>query len=163
MWSPHQLKEDDSKKELVHELCMRPLQGYLKKYASSVKNNDLLCHLTHMEVPQLVKYESKSNEHFIEHADNWNVKSTGRQLSVVVYLNDVEKGGELVFNNGTIVQPKQGRMVMFPSFFTHRHQAKPPESGNKYALVTWFGFNEGSFPNDPVYLYESFPLLEVDT
>lgn len=63
-----------------------------------------------------------------------------RNMSAVLYLNDVEEGGETYFDRFDFsVTPKAGRLVLFPSNFPYSHEARHPISGNKYVLVTWFG------------------------
>jgi len=61
-----------------------------------------------------------------------------RLLLVMLYLNDVEEGGETEFlYQSTRVKPKQGRMLICPASFTHTHRGNPPLSGEKYVLNTW--------------------------
>jgi hypothetical protein len=65
---------------------------------------------------------------------------TPRTISCILYLNDVEEGGETYFDQFDFsVAPKAGRLVLFPSTFPYSHEARLPVSGNKYVLVTWFG------------------------
>jgi hypothetical protein len=71
-----------------------------------------------------------------EHFDAGNRSS--RVASIVVYLNDVAKGGETVFPRQEIeIAPEEGMAIVFPPFYTHPHFARPPESGPRYFLVTW--------------------------
>lgn len=73
-----------------------------------------------------------------------------RTVSAILYLNDVEEGGETYFDKFNLsVQPKAGRLVLFPSNFPYSHEARLPVSGNKYILVTWFGepINPNVFEN----------------
>lgn len=63
-----------------------------------------------------------------------------RTISAILYLNDVEEGGETYFDRFDLkVQAKAGRLVLFPSTFPFSHEARHPVSNNKYVLVTWFG------------------------
>jgi hypothetical protein len=65
---------------------------------------------------------------------------TPRTISALLYLNDVEEGGDTYFDHFDIsVSPKAGRLVLFPSTIPYSHEARNPLSGNKYVLVTWFG------------------------
>ncbi len=65
---------------------------------------------------------------------------TPRTMSALLYLNDVEEGGETYFDRFDVaVSPKAGRLVLFPAGFPYSHEARNPLSGNKYVLVTWFG------------------------
>ena len=74
-----------------------------------------------------------------------------RILTVFMYLNDVEAGGETRFDwfdsNGILVKPKLGRVVLWPSVLDDdpttiddrtEHEAMPVVQGQKYAANAWF-------------------------
>jgi hypothetical protein len=68
--------------------------------------------------------------------------ATGRRLFVaILYLNDVEEGGEteLLYQRKRI-PPKRGTIILCPASFTHTHRGNPPLSGNKYIVTTWIEF-----------------------
>jgi hypothetical protein len=116
------------------------LKAALMRYAADTQDLGYMKNLATIEVPRVLRYEP-SEGHFSEHADTWNYESALRQLSAVIYLNDVEEGGETVFPRWKCtVRPKKGTIALFPPFFTHSHYAAPPQSSRKYALVTWFTF-----------------------
>lgn len=61
-----------------------------------------------------------------------------REISALVYLNDVAEGGQTEFvNHGFSVFPKAGRLVIFPSNYAYAHAAHPPVSGVKYSAAFW--------------------------
>lgn len=61
-----------------------------------------------------------------------------RTLLYMYYLNDVEEGGETDFHyQQRSIQPKAGRMVIAPAYFTHTHRGRTPISGDKYILTSW--------------------------
>ena len=62
-----------------------------------------------------------------------------RRLSTVVFCNDDFEGGGLKFpRQGLTVEPEPGLMVLFPSGFTHPHEALPVSTGTKYSIVAWY-------------------------
>lgn len=65
-----------------------------------------------------------------------------RILLFMYYLNDVEEGGstDFYYQNKSI-QPKAGRMVIAPAYFTHTHRGQIPVSNDKYILTSWVLFN----------------------
>ena len=65
-----------------------------------------------------------------------------RTLLFMFYLNDVTEGGqtEFYYQNKSI-QPKTGRMVIAPAYFTHTHRGCIPVSNDKYILTSWILFN----------------------
>ncbi|MDS3861141.1 2OG-Fe(II) oxygenase [Thermosynechococcaceae cyanobacterium BACA0444] len=61
-----------------------------------------------------------------------------RDISIVGYLNQDFSGGETFFDRQDVkVIPQTGSVLVFPSSFTHPHQALPVQSGVKYAFTTW--------------------------
>lgn len=71
-----------------------------------------------------------------------------RALLFMFYLNDVAEGGqtEFYYQNKSI-QPKTGRMVIAPAYFTHTHRGCIPVSNDKYILTSWILFN----PAEQIY------------
>lgn len=65
-----------------------------------------------------------------------------RSLLFMFYLNDVAEGGHTEFYyQQRAVQPKAGRMVIAPAYFTHTHRGCTPQSGDKYILTSWILLN----------------------
>lgn len=91
---------------------------------------------SNMETLQLLNYFTKDGL-YKPHIDSG--PGMQRIFSAVLYLNDVEEGGETYFNNFNVfVKPKTGRLVIFPANYIYMHEAKTPVSNEKFALVTWF-------------------------
>lgn len=72
----------------------------------------------------------------------WHFENGGetpyRKLVTMMYLNTVEQGGETEFLYlHRRIQPRQGRLLIFPAGFTHTHRGNPPLSGTKYILTSW--------------------------
>lgn len=62
----------------------------------------------------------------------------GRFLAWILYLNDIDEGGETEFLYlSERVKPKTGRLVIFPAGFTHAHRGNPPLSDVKYIMTGW--------------------------
>lgn len=61
-----------------------------------------------------------------------------RMVAVLMYLKDVEQGGETQFPFQSIqVKPRAGMMLLFPPYWTHPHQGVSPVSGLKYNLTSY--------------------------
>lgn len=103
----------------------------------------------HSEYLQLLRYEEgqfyESHHDYIEH--NVHRAQGPRIITVFLYLNDVDAGGETHFTDLNIsVFPKRGRALIWPSVLdadptkidrrTH-HQAKPVLQGIKYGANAW--------------------------
>lgn len=88
-----------------------------------------------MEALAMLHYE-KGAGFYNPHIDN--ADANPRVAAALLYLNDVEEGGETHFVNFNLsVKPKAGTLVLFPGNYPYLHGAKTPLSGDKFALVTW--------------------------
>lgn len=88
----------------------------------------------YVEPAQILRYEY--GQKYEPHYDTG--PSCPRVVSALLYLNDVEDGGETEFINFDIkVRPKENRLVIFPSNYAYRHAALPPTDGIKYVTVYW--------------------------
>ena len=72
------------------------------------------------------------------HCENSSRDCSRRILTYILYLNDVEEGGEteLLYQSNRI-KAQTGRLVLFPAAFTHTHRGNPPLSGSKYIITGW--------------------------
>lgn len=63
---------------------------------------------------------------------------TNRRHAVwMIYLNDVEGGcTDFKFQNISM-QPEAGKLVIWPSYYTHVHRANPDIRSDKYILTGW--------------------------
>jgi len=83
--------------------------------------------------------------HYRQHVDGtpWSSSSgnsVGRRVMAgIVYLNDVEVGGETYFPiYEQSVKPRAGTIAIFPANWTHPHQGNPPLSGDKWMISTFY-------------------------
>jgi hypothetical protein len=74
----------------------------------------------------------------IWHCEDGNATVMRRVLTFILYLNDVDEGGETEFlYYPKRVKAKQGRLILWPAGFTHTHRGNPPMSNTKYILTGW--------------------------
>lgn len=105
--------------------------AYANQYAI---NHDIS--FSEMEHPQLLHY-SVNGSFYKAHVDSG--PGMHRIFSAVLYLNDVENGGETFFNKLNVsVSPKAGRLIIFPADYVYIHEARVPISEDKFVIVTWF-------------------------
>ena len=72
----------------------------------------------------------------IEHGKGYD--NERRAFVFSIYLNDIDEGGETEFLHfSKRVQPKKGRIVIWPAAFPYLHRGNPPLSGKKYILTSW--------------------------
>ena len=66
------------------------------------------------------------------------VKKHGMRHSTFIwYLNDIKNDGYTEFVDGTKVQPKTGRLCIFPALWTYYHRGYPPVDEIKYIVTGW--------------------------
>ena len=91
-----------------------------------------------------------SGDSHIPHADNerrehgrWVPNHTPqRDYTGLAYLNDDFTGGELVFpDRDSVIAPKPGLLVGFPSNHKFVHAVPKVLSGKRYSLPVWFTVN----------------------
>jgi hypothetical protein len=85
---------------------------------------------------------SKIGEGFHQwHFDTLSRDTTNRLIVFILYLNDVEEGGETEFLYiPKRVKPRTGTLLMFPAGMTHTHRGNPPISNSKYILTGWIEY-----------------------
>lgn len=81
-------------------------------------------------------------EYYHWHIDGGSHEFSQRQLVAIWYLNDVPgPGGETEFLYQDVkIKPKQGRLLLFPPFWTHEHRGVTLKEGVKYIATTWVVF-----------------------
>ena len=76
------------------------------------------------------------------HSESNNIANANRTLVWSVYFNDLEDSGETEFlYQKKKVKPKAGRVLIFPSSFTHLHRGNPPYEA-KYIATGWLASND---------------------
>jgi hypothetical protein len=122
----------DELKNMIHNFDIA-LQHYLK-YTGAYEN-DLPLHYTVLKIQKTLPTEGYHVWH-IEHGRGFS--NEPRALVFSIYLNDVKEGGETEFLHQSMrVQPKKGRIVIWPAGFPYVHRGNPPLKGEKYFLTSW--------------------------
>lgn len=132
-------KTENLRVENLHKQLLDTIFEYTEKYYEYVDKRVFpkTCLLENFRIK---KYKSNGIDRFDTHVDVSDKPSSNRYLSITFYLNDVEKGGNTVFKDKSI-QPKRGRMLLFPPMWMYPHKGEPPISNTKYILTTYFHYN----------------------
>lgn len=114
------------------------------------------CYKDYAEEYQSVKIASKHMMQYLRvqktlpgqgfhnwHFENGDLASSSRLITFMIYLNDVDTGGEteFLYYHKRIV-PKAGRLLIWPSGFPHTHRGNPPLTGAKYIITGWLNLVE---------------------
>jgi len=80
----------------------------------------------------------KSGKHFEEwHCEVTNKETMSRVLNFMIYLSSHNCGTQ--FFDKKIILSETGKLVMFPSYFTHTHRGQVcPENKDRYILSGYF-------------------------
>lgn len=110
------------------------------------KVGDLMRALYRLGPVQAQKYDQGSGNYNYWHCEVFPEAGANealhRTLLFMFYLNDVAEGGQTeFFYQQRAIQPRTGRMVIAPAYFTHTHRGCTPTSGDKYILTSWILLN----------------------
>ena len=125
----HLLDANSELNKLLLEHYIAAVSEYKKRYTGVVVNN--------LEPLQIARYEVGG--HYTVHTDAMGKAGGDRVVSSVLYLNDDYEGGELYFPLFDVTyKPDAGSLVLFPSYYTYEHGAKPIKKGTKYCVLAWY-------------------------
>lgn len=130
----------NKKWEKIIQSLVSVFMNYYKEYQEHYKIDGLQFPKQFgFEELRMKRYLPNDYDEFKLHVDVTDLQSSKRYLSYLLYLNDVEEGGETTFGNDDSfwVKPKTGRLLMFPPLWTHIHTGKKPISGSKYILTSY--------------------------
>ena len=110
---------------------------YLQNFTKSFEDYDInLPSLDFRDRGYLVRVYNKGEGYFNWHNDFSFYKDSGfRLLTLIWYLNNVEEGGQTEFIDGTIIKPKRGSVLIFPTSWYLAHRGKMPLSNKKYIVT----------------------------
>jgi len=76
-----------------------------------------------------------------EHADGEIANGLLRYATAIIFLNDIDEGGELVFPDlNKTVKCEAGKLVVFPPYNLFRHYTKPAKQ-KREIVMTWFVYS----------------------
>ena len=130
---------DDQRQKVFRALWAIGYDSYAKDYGILTQCNP---HFVHEIKAQITK---PGGGYHIWHSEVMG-SNLYRLLVYIIYLNDIDEGGETEFlYYKKRVQPKAGRLVIFPAYFTHAHRGNTNLSeNNKYILTGWYNFGVGA-------------------
>jgi hypothetical protein len=133
------------------EFCSNNLGGYIDEfnrgfwdtcYADYIKQFSVLGGYDRHTIHSYKVQKTLPGEGYhIWHCENGEKHNNNRIGVYILYLNDVEAGGETEFlYMSRRVEAKKGRLVIFPPNYPWAHRGNPPLSGEKYIMTGWIEF-----------------------
>jgi len=123
---------------LIHDIIIKNAFAHRDKYYEFIDKR-VFPESHAFEQFRIKKYNSGGDDMFDTHVDVQDYASARRYLAYLWYLNDVEEGGKTVFN-GLTIQPKKGKLIMFPPLWMFPHKGEPPLSSPKYILTGYLHY-----------------------
>ena len=126
---------DDIHQEFLQKFWEEVYPAYAKKYSSLESLERHTVYSCKIQCTQV------GGGYHVWHSEHSKGLSRDRILTFILYLNDVEEGGETEFLYlSKRYKPKKGTLVMSPAGFTHTHRGNPPLSNTKYIITGWVEF-----------------------
>lgn len=121
-------------KQLV-PIVERGQSDYVTRFVTAMQKMDAFRIDSHFNMQRYLPEEGFSGYH----CERAGLKHANRILVWMVYLNDVTEGGETEFYfQHHFEEPKQGKLMIWPSDWTYLHRGIPSLTQTKYILTGWF-------------------------
>ena len=93
-----------------------------------------------METP-IVQHYKPGGGYKYEHFERTGMSTAPRMLTWMTYLNDVTEGGGTTFTyQNTTVKAEKGKMLIWPTDFTHSHFGEVSKTQDKYIITGWLNY-----------------------
>ena len=132
-------KFDES--NLMNSILRTKLCSYLNKYVSQQRFSDnsaldVICKWKYSNDYLIQKYNGDDDGYKEWHCEQGPDEQNSRRiLAWMFYLNDAKCGTEFAYF--PTVNAKMGRLVIWPSSWTHLHKGVIPNKGVKYIATGW--------------------------
>lgn len=135
----HAYPVDHLSKDLGNGFIARFWENAYTPYANKYQTVQTLA--GHSIYNMKVQKTDPGEGYHVWHYEASDIQNARRIMAYVVYLNDVEEGGETEFLFQNIrVKPKAGTAVLWPAYYTHPHRGNPPIKESKYIVTGWVEF-----------------------
>lgn len=134
-------KDPESPIHKIHDLLVESTHKMCVSYMMELDLGHFWPDQNALEQYRLKCYQAGSDDRFDTHVDVGNHDSAKRFLAMFFYLNDIEEGGETHFDTiDFTVQPKAGRMLIFPPMWCFPHTGRPSISDDKFIVGTYLHY-----------------------
>ena len=100
-----------------------------------------------------IQYYKPNEGYFHEHCENdgffLGSKVSRRMMAWMIYLNDVNDGGETFFPTQNLkFKPRCGDVLLWPAFWTHSHHGITSPTQEKYIMTGWYVYQGQTIPQN---------------
>lgn len=115
------------------------LQHYKFKFYESISGMQPLKIDTLFNIQRYTPGEAYHNYHY----ERGGKETAYRSLVWLIYLNTLTDGGETQFYyQDHKEKPEEGKLIIWPSDWTHMHRGLSSLTQTKYIITGWFNYNE---------------------
>lgn len=122
----------------VYPIVNDALMGALSLYLDAYRELQFVPNIFHTGFR--LQHYTKNAGFYRRHSDGdqWTKHMETRVLGAIIYLNDVERGGETEFpEHGIKVPARAGDIALFPANWTHPHAGCTPVSEDKWIISSF--------------------------
>ena len=129
-----------SKKNYVDLLIKDVLNKYTPFYLETYPSVKLMESWDVDDDYNIQKYDPCGGYHVLHH-ENEGGQVVRRVMAWMIYLNTVtDKGGTYFSYYNKTIKAKEGRLVIWPAYFTHPHKGVVSKTQTKYIATGWYNF-----------------------
>lgn len=127
--------------EQMLNMLKKHITAYVEDYETGIFAVDIGEQFPMSQTGIKIQMTRPSEGYHVWHCENASIMNKGRFLTWILYLNDVDEGGETeLIHLSERISPKTGRLVIFPAGWTHTHRGNPPLSNTKYIATGWMEY-----------------------
>ena len=139
-WEVHHSKTLFSNKTFVDLIILDALVKYTPLYLESYPSVDKIDSFAQDDYYNIQKYDPGDGFYSL-HCENTGKSSANRVLAWMIYLNTVtDKGGTYFSAYNKTINAKEGRLVIWPAYFTHQHKGVVSKTQTKYIATGWYSY-----------------------
>lgn len=87
------------------------------------------------------KYTPPEGGFFKYHCERTGIITATRMITWMIYLNTVEDDGHTEFKyQKKLIKAEEGKIVIWPTDFTHTHRGVRSKTEEKYIMTGWYNF-----------------------
>ena len=121
------------------QIIISALRTGIEKYKEKHTETENVAAWSLTDIYNIQKYEPTQGYHF-PHCECAN-GITKRILAWMIYLNTVtDKGGTRFTNYDIVTDAVEGRLLIWPAYWTHTHHGVVSPTQTKYIATGWFEF-----------------------
>ena len=126
---------------IVSEHLTKSLNIFTSSYRNLHPGIDEICSWAPLNYYTLKKYDPGQGYHAVHCENSGMSNNINRMLVWMFYFNTVtDAGGTFFPEYDRIVNAVEGRLVIWPAYWTHIHKGIVSETQTKYIASGWYGF-----------------------